>query len=219
MKELRARGARAEPRAGRKHDEGRADSGHPHGLREPGAPRGHPCLLRGHPRRAAGPAGGRGRADRALPAHRRPLAAQRDHGGQRRARGRDRPPGLRGHEALAPLDRRCGRRGPGRRSGAHRRARARPPLLAHVDRRLPGPSRDLDGRAELSFVESWHDHEPYIELLADRVQGTARRLHGAQPSGADPRRRRPLSRPAARDVPARRRARRVEHWSFAFQSE
>jgi protoporphyrin/coproporphyrin ferrochelatase len=30
----------------------------------------------------------------------------------------------------------------------------------------------LDGRAELRFVESWHDHEPFIDVLADRVRGT-----------------------------------------------
>jgi ferrochelatase len=30
----------------------------------------------------------------------------------------------------------------------------------------------LDNRAELVFVESWHDHEPFVELLADRVRGT-----------------------------------------------
>jgi ferrochelatase len=30
----------------------------------------------------------------------------------------------------------------------------------------------LAGRAELRFVESWHTHEPYLEVLADRVRGT-----------------------------------------------
>src|SRR5207249_6167289 len=30
----------------------------------------------------------------------------------------------------------------------------------------------LDGRAELRFVESWHAHEPYLDVLADRVRGT-----------------------------------------------
>ena len=30
----------------------------------------------------------------------------------------------------------------------------------------------LSGRAELRFVESWHTHEPYIAVLADRVRGT-----------------------------------------------
>jgi len=30
----------------------------------------------------------------------------------------------------------------------------------------------VDDRAELRFVESWHTHEPYLAVLADRVQGT-----------------------------------------------
>ncbi len=30
----------------------------------------------------------------------------------------------------------------------------------------------LDGRAELRFVESWHDEPGFVELLADRVRGT-----------------------------------------------
>jgi protoporphyrin/coproporphyrin ferrochelatase len=30
----------------------------------------------------------------------------------------------------------------------------------------------LAGRGELTFVESWHDYEPYVELLAERVRGT-----------------------------------------------
>src|SRR5205085_11197838 len=29
----------------------------------------------------------------------------------------------------------------------------------------------LQGRAELVFVESWHDHEPFVDVLADRVRG------------------------------------------------
>jgi protoporphyrin/coproporphyrin ferrochelatase len=30
----------------------------------------------------------------------------------------------------------------------------------------------LDGRADVRFVESWHTHEPYLAVLADRVRGT-----------------------------------------------
>jgi len=30
----------------------------------------------------------------------------------------------------------------------------------------------LVDRAELVFVESWHDHEPFLDVLADRVRGT-----------------------------------------------
>jgi len=33
----------------------------------------------------------------------------------------------------------------------------------------------LQGRAELVFVESWHDHPPFLDVLADRVRG-----HGGQ---------------------------------------
>jgi ferrochelatase len=32
--------------------------------------------------------------------------------------------------------------------------------------------RALAGRADLAFVESWHDDEGFVELLADRVRGT-----------------------------------------------
>jgi protoporphyrin/coproporphyrin ferrochelatase len=31
----------------------------------------------------------------------------------------------------------------------------------------------LTGRADLVFIESWHDHEPFIDVLAERVRGTA----------------------------------------------
>jgi ferrochelatase len=34
----------------------------------------------------------------------------------------------------------------------------------------------LAGRAELRFVESWHTHEPYVAVLADRVRGTDARV-------------------------------------------
>ena len=30
----------------------------------------------------------------------------------------------------------------------------------------------LDGRAELHMIESWHDHPPYLDALAERVRGT-----------------------------------------------
>jgi ferrochelatase len=30
----------------------------------------------------------------------------------------------------------------------------------------------LDGRAELAFIDSWHDEPGFVELLADRVRGT-----------------------------------------------
>ena len=48
--------------------------------------------------------------------------------------------------------------------------------------------RALDGRAALDFVESWHDHGPYLDVLGSRLHGTerARGLHRAQPARADP---------------------------------
>ena len=36
--------------------------------------------------------------------------------------------------------------------------------------------RALGGRAELLFVESWHDHPGFVELLANRVRGTDRHV-------------------------------------------
>ena len=50
-------------------------------------------------------------------------------------------------------------------------------LAPHYSRISIGGYRDrleqgLAGRAELVFVESWHDHEPYLALLAERVRGT-----------------------------------------------
>ena len=36
--------------------------------------------------------------------------------------------------------------------------------------------RALDGRAELRFVDSWHDEPGFVDLLADRVRGTDRHV-------------------------------------------
>ena len=57
-------------------------------------------------------------------------------------------------------------------------------------------------------------------MLADRVRGLggARRLHRSQPAGADPRRRRSVSRPAPRDRAAVAERAGLDSWSFAFQS-
>jgi ferrochelatase len=80
--------------------------------------------------------------------------------------------------------------------------------------------RALDGRAELVFVESWHDLEPYLEVLARRVRGfdghvvfTAHSLPERILEEGDPYRDQLLE--TARLV--------AEHaglreWSFAFQS-
>ena len=35
------------------------------------------------------------------------------------------------------------------------------------------PSRRLGGRAELVFVESWHDEPGFLDLLAERIRGTS----------------------------------------------
>jgi protoporphyrin/coproporphyrin ferrochelatase len=78
----------------------------------------------------------------------------------------------------------------------------------------------LAGRAELAFVESWHDHEPFIAVLADRVRGadthvvfTAHSLPERILAAGDPYRDQLLE--TSRLVAERAG---VERWSFAFQS-
>ena len=78
----------------------------------------------------------------------------------------------------------------------------------------------LDGRAELRFVESWHDHEPFIAVLADRVRGTdahvvftAHSLPERILAMGDPYRDQLLE--TSRLIAERAG---LEHWSFAFQS-
>ena len=78
----------------------------------------------------------------------------------------------------------------------------------------------LDGRAELLFVESWHDHEPYLEALAERVRGTAAHVVFTAHSlperilrEGDPYREQLL---ATSRLVAERAG--LERWSFAFQS-
>ena len=59
-----------------------------------------------------------------------------------------------------------------------------------------------------------------VSRRPDSRHGRARRLHGPLATGADPRPRRSLPRPAARDVRARRpRGGWTRDWSFSFQSE
>jgi protoporphyrin/coproporphyrin ferrochelatase len=79
----------------------------------------------------------------------------------------------------------------------------------------------LDGRAELRFVESWHDHEPYLDVLADRVRGTdahvvftAHSLPERILATRDPYRDQLLE--TSRLIAERAG---LEQWSFAFQSE
>ena len=78
----------------------------------------------------------------------------------------------------------------------------------------------LAGRAELTFVESWHDHEPFLEVLADRIRGTtshvvftAHSLPERILEAGDPYRDQLLE--TSRLV-AERAA--ISEWSFAFQS-
>ena len=78
----------------------------------------------------------------------------------------------------------------------------------------------LDGRAELVFIESWHDHEPYLEALAERVRGTAAHVVFTAHSlperilrEGDPYREQLL---ATSRLVAERAG--LERWSFAFQS-
>jgi len=81
--------------------------------------------------------------------------------------------------------------------------------------------RSLAGRAELRFVESWHDEPGFVELLADRVRGTnahvvftAHSLPARIIELGDPYRDQLLetSRLVAESAG-------VDGWSFSFQSE
>jgi protoporphyrin/coproporphyrin ferrochelatase len=78
----------------------------------------------------------------------------------------------------------------------------------------------IRGRAELRFVESWHDHEPFLAVLADRVRGTdahvvftAHSLPERVLAMGDPYRDQLLE--TSRLVAERAG---IERWSFAFQS-
>jgi protoporphyrin/coproporphyrin ferrochelatase len=78
----------------------------------------------------------------------------------------------------------------------------------------------LEGRAELVFVESWHDHEPFLDVLAGRVRGfdghvvfTAHSLPERILRDGDPYRDQLLE--TSRLVAERAG---IADWSFAFQS-
>ena len=78
----------------------------------------------------------------------------------------------------------------------------------------------LDGRAELRFAESWHTHEPYLDVLADRVRGTdahvvftAHSLPARILEQGDPYEEQLLE--TSRLVAERAG---LERWSFAYQS-
>jgi ferrochelatase len=79
----------------------------------------------------------------------------------------------------------------------------------------------LQGRAELRFLESWHTHEPYLAVLAERVRHadahvvfTAHSLPARILGEGDPYREQLLETAA---LVAERAG--LESWSFAFQSE
>jgi protoporphyrin/coproporphyrin ferrochelatase len=78
----------------------------------------------------------------------------------------------------------------------------------------------LAGRAELRFVESWHDHEPFLEVLADRVRGTD--AHVVFTAHSLPERILAMGDPYRDELfqTSRLVAERagLHHWSFAFQS-
>jgi protoporphyrin/coproporphyrin ferrochelatase len=79
----------------------------------------------------------------------------------------------------------------------------------------------LSGRAELAFIESWHDEPGFVELLAERVRGTdahvvftAHSLPARILKAGDPYRDQLLE---TAQLVAERAALRT--WSFSFQSE
>ena len=81
--------------------------------------------------------------------------------------------------------------------------------------------RGLGGRAELAFIESWHDEPGFVELLAERVRGTdahvvftAHSLPARILDSGDPYKEQLLE---TSQLVAERAA--LETWSFSFQSE
>jgi ferrochelatase len=98
-------------------------------------------------------------------------------------------------------------------------------LAPHYSRLSVGEYRErleaaLDGRAELLLVESWHDEPAFVDVVADRLQGTeawvvftAHSLPERILADGDPYRQQLLE--TSRLVAERAG---LEHWSFAFQS-
>ncbi len=78
----------------------------------------------------------------------------------------------------------------------------------------------LGGRAELEFVESWHDHGPFLDVLADRVRGTD--AHVVFTAHSLPERVLAMGDPYKEELleTSRLVAERagLDRWSFAFQS-
>jgi ferrochelatase len=105
-------------------------------------------------------------------------------------------------------------------------------LAPHYSRMSVGGYRErleaaLDGAARLTMIESWHDHPPFLDLVADRVREagldpdthvvfTAHSLPERILAEGDPYRDQLLE--TAAGVAARLQL-PEERWSFAFQSE
>ena len=99
-------------------------------------------------------------------------------------------------------------------------------LAPHYSQLSVGGYRDrveaaLDGRATLDFVESWHDLSPYVDVVAERVRGTAAHVVFTAHSlperilaSGDPYRDELL---VTAGLVADRAG--LSRWSFAFQSE
>jgi ferrochelatase len=76
----------------------------------------------------------------------------------------------------------------------------------------------LAGRAQLLFIDSWHDEPGFIELLADRVRGTD--AHVVFTAHSLPARARPVYRQQLLDTSQLVADRAgLDDWSFSFQSE
>ena len=98
-------------------------------------------------------------------------------------------------------------------------------LAPHYSRLSVGEYRErleaaVGERAEVELIESWHDHEPFIDVLAGRVRGTdawviftAHALPERILAEGDPYRKQLLETSA---LVAERSG--LERWSFAFQS-
>ncbi len=79
----------------------------------------------------------------------------------------------------------------------------------------------LDGRAELEFVDSWHDEPGFVDLLADRIRGTD--AHVVFTAHSLPARILDMGDPYKDQLLETSRAvadaAGVDAWSFSFQSE
>jgi protoporphyrin/coproporphyrin ferrochelatase len=100
-------------------------------------------------------------------------------------------------------------------------------LAPHYSKMSIGGYRDrleaaLDGSAELRFIESWHDHEPFIDVVVDRVHGTD--AHVVFTAHSLPARIRETGDPyedellETSNLVAERAGVPRARWSFAFQS-